>query len=359
MKTTLLYDHFIALGGAEKVSLQLAQSLPECTIETAYADEQLFDEPLSSGQLKHFAHRYFEHLFPTLSLFLFYLLRYRVIDKQVNLLATGVFSPLVLWRHRHVANSVVYFHTFPSFTQLSFGQLRKQHGLLGTVVFRAFVPIYTWFLKRSVSQANHVFANSNSVQQRFERIGIKTKVLYPGVDLHGLAHNDSKGYFLSTARLETNKRVELIAEAFAQLKEHELHIVGGGTLEQSLQERYKHCNNIKFLGWQHPEQLKVMYNDCRALVYLPDNEYFGIAPVEAMAAGKPVIGVSQGGLLETIDDKRLGSLLDCPIDIEVFKQTIVDYAVSTDTQTDVHFRQQSVKRFDFSQFIGQLKQYIT
>jgi glycosyltransferase involved in cell wall biosynthesis len=78
-----------------------------------------------------------------------------------------------------------------------------------------------------------------------------------------------------------------------------------------------------------------------------------------MAAGKPVIGVSQGGLLETIDDKRLGSLLDCPIDIEVFKQTIVDYAVSTDTQTDVHFRQQSVKRFDFSQFIGQLKQYIT
>jgi glycosyltransferase involved in cell wall biosynthesis len=356
MKTTLLYDHFIALGGAEKVSLQLAQSLPQCNIETAYADEELFAKPLKWGQLKHFSHRYFAHFFPTLSLFLFYLLRYRVIDKQVNLLATGVFSPLVLWRHRNVANSVVYFHTFPSFVQLSFSQLRKQHGLLGAVVFRSFTPLYLWFLKQSVNQANHVLANSVSVQQRFKRIGIKTKVVYPGVDLQGLTHSDNKGYFLSTARLERNKRIELIVEAFAQLKEHELRVVGGGTLEQSLVVRYQHCDNIKFLGWQHPEQLKHMYNDCRALVYLPDNEYFGIAPVEAMAAGKPVIGVAEGGLLETIDDKRLGTLLDWPIDIEVLKQTIIDYSVLITNTPNIRYRQKSAKRFDFELFIGNLKQ---
>ncbi|NQZ11386.1 MAG: glycosyltransferase [Algicola sp.] len=358
MKTTILYDHFIALGGAEKVSLQLAQSLPQCNIETAYADEQLFAAPLNSGQLKHFAHHYFAHWFPTLSLFLFYLLRYRVVDKQVNLLVTGVFSPLVLWRHRRVANSVVYFHTFPSFIQLSFGQLRKQHGLLGAVVFRAFIPIYLWFLKQSVSQANHVLANSISVQQRFDRIGIKTKVVYPGVDLAGLAHSGNKGYFLSTARLEPNKRVELIVEAFAQLKDHQLHMIGGGTLEQSLLERYRHCDNIKFLGWQHPEQLKRMYNDCRALVYLPNNEYFGIAPVEAMAAGKPVIGVAEGGLLETIDDKRLGTLHDCPLDIEVLKQTIRDYAALNDDSADIRYRQKSSQRFDFKVFITKLKQFL-
>jgi glycosyltransferase involved in cell wall biosynthesis len=358
MKTTLLYDHFIALGGAEKVSLQIAQSLPQCSIETAYADKQLFAEPINCGQLKHVSYRYFAHFFPTLSLFLFYLLRYRIVDKQVNLLVTGVFSPLVLWRHRCVANSVVYFHTFPSFVQLPFGQLRKQHGLLGAAVFRAFIPLYLWFLKRSVGQANHVLANSNSVQQRFERIGIKTKVVYPGVDLQGLTHNGNKGYFLSTARLEHNKRVELIVEAFAQLKDYKLHMVGGGALAESLVKRYQHCANIKFLGWQHPQQLKYKYNDCRALIYLPDNEYFGIAPVEAMAAGKPVIGVSEGGLLETIDDKRLGTLLDCPIDMDVLKQTIIDYAQSADTETDIYFRQQSAKRFDFEQFIGQLKQYI-
>ncbi len=356
MKTTLLYDHFIALGGAEKVSLQLAQSLPQCNIETAYADEQLFTAPIKNGQLKHFAHRYFTHFFPTLSLFLFYLLRYRVTDKQVNLLVTGVFSPLVLWRHRGMANSVVYFHTYPSFTQLSFDQLRKQHGLLGAVVFRAFVPLYIWFLKQSVSQATHVLANSISVQQRFKRIGINTKVVYPGVDLKGLDHNGDKGYFLSSARLEPNKRVELIVEAFAQLKDHELHMVGGGSLEQSLQEQYKHCDNIKFIGWQQPEEIKQKYNDCRALIYLPDNEYFGIAPVEAMAAGKPVIGVAEGGLLETIDDQRLGTLLHSPIDVEVLKQTIVDYAIAADAEIDINFRQQSAKRFKFQRFVNQLKQ---
>ncbi|MCJ8270844.1 MAG: glycosyltransferase [Psychrosphaera sp.] len=181
-------------------------------------------------------------------------------------------------------------------------------------------------------------------------------MVYPGVDLAGLAHSGNKGYLLSTARLEPNKRVELIVEAFAQLKDHKIHIVGGGTLEQSLLERYQHCDNIKFLGWQQPEQLKHKYNDCRALIYLPDNEYFGIAPVEAMAAGKPVIGVAEGGLLETINDKRLGTLLDCPIDIEVLKQTIIDYSISADTHSDIYFRQQSAKRFEFSLFVDQLKQ---
>jgi glycosyltransferase involved in cell wall biosynthesis len=228
--------------------------------------------------------------------------------------------------------------------------------LLGAAIFRTFVPVYLWFLKKSVSQANHVLANSNSVKQRFERLGISTKVVYPGVDLQGLTHSSNKGYFLSTARLEPNKRVELIVEAFAQLKDHELHMVGGGTLEQSLLKRYQHCDNVKFLGWLHPDKLKDKYNDCRALIYLPDNEYFGIAPVEAMSAGKPVIGVAEGGLLETIDDKRLGTLLDCPIDIEVLKQTIIDYALSRDAATDIHYRQQSAKRFNFEKFTDRLKQ---
>ncbi len=129
MKTVLLYDHFIALGGAEKVSLQLLDRLPDSVIETAYADEKLFIDSIDEGQIKSFNYRYFSHLFPTLSLLLFYLIGYRVSDKQINLLCTGVFSPLALWRNRNISNVIVYFHTFPSFTQLSFSQLFKQHGL--------------------------------------------------------------------------------------------------------------------------------------------------------------------------------------------------------------------------------------
>lgn len=358
MNTTLLYDHFIALGGAEKVSLRLADTLPNCSLESAYADKKLFSDKLRSGQLKHYSYHYFNHWFPTMSLFLFYLLRYKLCDKEINLLATGIFSPLVLFRNRNVANSIVYFHTFPSFINLSFNTLRQQYGLIPALAFEIFTWFYTWFLKQSVKQATHVFANSNSVKDRYKSIGIDTKVLYPGVDLEGLLHNDNKGYFLSTARLEANKRVELIIEAFMQLQDYELHMVGGGTLETSLKERSQLCDNIKFLGWQRPEQIKEKYNSCIALVYLPDNEYFGIAPVEAMAAGKPTIGVAEGGLLETINDQRLGTLLSSPIKISDLRKTIINYAESTDKPESILFRQESAKRFQWEEFVRKLMYYM-
>jgi len=358
MKTILLFDHFVALGGAEKVSLQITWALPDCSLETAWADSELFGAELKSGELKHYGLAFFRHWFPTLSLCWFYLFRYVLASRQVNLIVSGVFAPLVLLRRPKVANTLVYFHTFPSFVNLSVAQLRAKHGWLGALVFRGCSPMYCYLLRRSVQKAKWVFANSRSVQKRFKDIGIETQVLYPPMDLTGLQHHQDKGYFLSTARLEPNKRVELLLEAFAGLEDIQLHLVGGGSLEQELEARFGHYANIKFFGWMAPEQLKTQYNDCKALIYIPENEYFGLAPVEAMAAGKPVIGVAEGGLLETITDTRLGVLLSIPLDLATLRQNILQLHQETLSDLDISYRHQQAMRFSDPYFMDQLRRYL-
>jgi glycosyltransferase involved in cell wall biosynthesis len=358
MRTILLFDHFVALGGAEKVSLHIARALPDCSLETAWADSELFGAELKSGELKHYGLAFSHHWFPTLALCWFYLFRYSLTSRKVNLIVSGVFSPLVLFRRRQLANTLVYFHTFPSFVNLSVAELRAKHGWLGAAVFRCFAPVYCYLLRKSVQKGKSVFANSRSVQTRFKAIGIDTEVLYPPVDLVGLQHHSDMGYFLSAARLEPNKRVELLLEAFTGLEDIQLHLVGGGSLEKSLKARFGHYANINFFGWMASVQLKTQYNQCKALIYIPENEYFGLAPIEAMAAGKPVLGVSEGGLLETISDARLGILLSTPLALATLRQGIRQLHKETLSETDIRYRQQQATRFSVPQFIEQLNRYL-
>ena len=351
-KTKLLYDHFLALGGAEKVSFELAKRLDNCDVETAWANNDLFAEQLANNQLNSLGHNYLSHLFPSLSLLWFYLFKYQF-NSTDKLLATGVFSPLVLARKR-AQMAVVYFHTFPSFIHESFNELKKNHGLIGALLFRGFCHLYLWTLGKALKNANVVYANSKSVQQRFAAIGIDTQVLYPGVDLAGLEYQASQSYFLSTARLESNKRITLVLQAFSELIDHKLVVVGGGSLENELKQRFGDCENIEFTGWQNERQVKHHYNHCKALIYLPIDEYFGIAPVEAIAAGKPVVGVAEGGLLETITDERLGKLLASPPKLEQVKMAIIECAGKQESQEHIDYRRQSAKRFEFDKFASKL-----
>ena len=70
--------------------------------------------------------------------------------------------------------------------------------------------------------------------------------------------------------------------------------------------------NIHFTGWQTEAQLSRWIGNAIAAIYIPMDEDFGMSPVESMAAGKPVIGVAEGGLLETVVPDQTGILLEPP-----------------------------------------------
>jgi len=124
---------------------------------------------------------------------------------------------------------------------------------------------------------------------------------------------------LSTARLDPLKRVDRIVEAFKRMPDKKLVVVSGGSEEEKIRKAAAGADNIKVLGWVSESKLQELMGNCIATIYIPMDEDFGISPVESMAAGKPVIGVQEGGVLETIGGEDL--LCRMPIGKEKTKNT--------------------------------------
>jgi len=114
------------------------------------------------------------------------------------------------------------------------------------------------------------------------------------------------GYFLVVSRLGGYKKVDIVVEAFNKLG-LPLKIVGDGPQYKFLKEAAK--NNIEFLGRRSDTEVSALLANCRALIF-PTHEDFGIVPVEAIAAGKPIIAYRGGGALETVLEGVTGEFFD-------------------------------------------------
>lgn len=154
-----------------------------------------------------------------------------------------------------------------------------------------------WDLK-TAANPHHFIANSENVRRKISLLYRReSEIIYPPVDTASIAasHRD-EGYYLIVSAFVPYKRIDLAIETFNRSRER-LVIVGDGPDDQRL--RRLAGPSIEFVGWQPDEKLHEYYRNCRALVF-PGEEDFGIVPVEAMAAGKPVIAFARGGALETV-----------------------------------------------------------
>ncbi len=161
----------------------------------------------------------------------------------------------------------------------------------------------------TTSRVHHFIANSKNVQERIQRIYKRaSKVIYPPADYSFYSFQDTlqqpstQPFFLVVSALAPYKRVDLAIEVFNQ-SGRPLVIIGDGQENERLRAMAK--PNIKFLGWLEPEQLRWHYQNCEALIF-PGEEDFGIVPLEAMSAGRPVLAYGKGGALETVMEGKTG-----------------------------------------------------
>jgi len=141
-------------------------------------------------------------------------------------------------------------------------------------------------------------ANSNFTAKRIKKYwGRSSSVIHPPVDIERFSPKKSRDdFYLSVSRLVPNKRIDLLVKAFNQL-DLPLIIVGDGPEKKQLMKIAK--ENIIFLNYQDDFVVKELMEKCRAFVYA-GIEDFGIAPVEAMAAGAPIIALGKAGILDTV-----------------------------------------------------------
>jgi glycosyltransferase involved in cell wall biosynthesis len=143
---------------------------------------------------------------------------------------------------------------------------------------------------------------AGQIQAAYHR---EARVIYPPVEVERFSPGKQRGeYFVTLSRLVPHKRIDLVIEAFARLK-LPLKIIGDGPHRRQLE---KHAPaNIEFLGYRSEAEVAELLGQARGFVCAAEED-FGIAIVEAQAAGCPVIAYRGGGALETVIQGETGLL---------------------------------------------------
>ncbi|HDJ89114.1 MAG TPA: glycosyltransferase, partial [Thermoprotei archaeon] len=165
--------------------------------------------------------------------------------------------------------------------------------------------------KKNVSYVDKIVTNSKNVKDRVRRIyGRDADVVYPPVNLKKFKYNKTGDFYLSTARLTPDKRVDVIVRAFQKMPNKKLVVCSGGTELSKIQQLAEGYKNIDVLGWISEDKLRELYGNCIATVFASLYEDLGMVALESMAAGKPVIASGDKGFKETVIDKKTGLLIN-------------------------------------------------
>lgn len=186
---------------------------------------------------------------------------------------------------------------------------QKKHSFIPKPIVRLFKQIDLLYSHRPDSY----LTISKTVQKRINRRYRQTStIVYPGIDtnIFKLAKNQNpnKNYYLIVSRLVPYKKVDLVIKVFKKINK-KIYIVGTGRQQNFLKKSASTNQNIKFLGKVSDKKLINLYQNSRALI-CPQIEDFGLTPIEAQACGCPVIAFNQGGISETVINKKTAILFD-------------------------------------------------
>ena len=309
MKIALVHDYLIRFGGAEKVFLNLCKIFPKAEVFTILYDEKKMGKyfpntKINTSFLQKFPfslkkHRLLAPLIPT-AVEAIDLRNFDLVISSSSAFIKGlVLRPKVI--------HICYCHNPARFL---WDYASQYDG--GPAFFRRLLFHYLRIWDRSsASRVDYFIANSKTTAARIKKFYNRdSKVVYPPVSIgtvpKALGTVPNQGYFLIISQLTPYKRIDLAIDAFNKL-ELPLVIIGKGRDRERLEDMAN--NNIKFLGWRKDKTVRKYFQNCTAFVF-PGEDDFGIAPVEAMLHGKPVLAYRKGGATETVLEGITGEFFD-------------------------------------------------
>lgn len=309
MKVALVHDWLANYGGAEHVLWALHELFPEAPVYTlVYNPDRLpekfreldvrtsFLQKIPGAKTKYQA---FLPLMPV-AVEQFDLTGYDLVISSSHACAKGVIT-------RPETLHVCYCHTPMRYAWEFYHEYleREQVGRLKRLLIAPIMTKLRLWDFASAQRVDHFVANSRAVADRIRKhYRREATVIYPPVDTERFAIGPKEDFFLIVSRLVGYKRVDLAIEACNRL-ELPLVIIGDGSQRAALKQLAG--STITFLGRQPDEVVADHLSRCRALLF-PGEEDFGIVPVEAEAAGRPVIAYGRGGALDTVIDGETGVL---------------------------------------------------
>jgi glycosyltransferase involved in cell wall biosynthesis len=306
MRVAIVHDYLNQYGGAERVLEALHELYPDAPVYTSIYDAEAMPDAYRGWQI----HTSFMQRLPGWRTqfrryFLLYPAAFESFDLSgydLILSSSSAFAKGVIPAPGAV--HVCYCHTPMRFAWRTSDYVTREGiaGLQGAVLPFALSYVRLWDVVTS-DRVDAFAANSHEVARRIQRYYRReAEVIAPPVDLPPYAPQPGDDFYLAGGRLIPYKRIELIVEAFTKLR-LPLKIFGDGRDRPRLERLAG--PNVEFLGWVDEPARRDLFARCRAFIF-PGEEDFGITPLEAMAAGRPVIAFGAGGALETVHDGVTG-----------------------------------------------------
>jgi glycosyltransferase involved in cell wall biosynthesis len=306
-RIALVHDFLLDLRGAERVFLAMCDLWPDADLFTAVYDP--------AGTNGRFAHRNvhtspLQRLRPTSRTFRALLPLYPAAIESFDLSGYDlVVSSSSAWAHAVICDEstvhLSYCHNpFRYVWNDRDATLAARRDPFTRAALRALFRRWRQWDWIAAQRVDRYVANSEATQKRISTYwGRDSSVIYPPVETTRFSPGPVGDYYLVLSELMPHKRIATAVEAFNRLG-RPLVVVGDGPDARRL--RRMAGPNVRLLGRVDDERVAQLLSSCRALI-VTANEEFGIAAVEAQAAGRPVIGLAAGGVCETMVEGRTGT----------------------------------------------------
>ncbi len=371
-------------GGGERVVEQLHQLYPEAPIYTSYCSDdwrEKLDNKVVTGYLQHSPFRQLRKFLPMLRQRWFARLDLSEFDLVISITGNGeakfVLSKSGKWQMKNnsandSANGksvngksnmkkplhISYCHTPVHFYWRHYDEYLKHPGFKPKWLARLGLKLLVKPLRErdyaAAQKVDYLLANSSHIQADIKEFyGRDSQVIHPPVGIERFADTESdfeRDGFIIWGRHVPMKRFDLAVQACNELR-LSLTVIGSGATTRELQAMAG--PTITFLGQLTDEEL-VRFARTRQAFIFPSFEDFGISPVEAMAAGMPVVAYQAGGALDYIVPGRTGEFFEHQT-VQSLKDTLQNFQAD---KYDAELIQKHAEQFSAQSFRDKLQRFI-
>jgi glycosyltransferase involved in cell wall biosynthesis len=357
LRTAIFLDYIGAIGGGERVALMIARALQGDLITTdidrdsirrlGYADVNV----LSLGRTIKIS--------PLKQISASLMFAGCDFSKDYDFfIFCGNWSHYAAKRHR--PNLWYCYTPVRAFYDMRSETISRQDNWAGRQAAALWIGCHRWFDRRSVKNLDRVAAISANVQKRIMDFhGRGSEIIYPPVDTSKFRFEEYGDFWLSVNRMYPEKRIDLQLDVFRHLPGERLVVVGGYAKGDHASRYYERLmrdipDNVEIRGAVSDMELIDLYARCKGLICTAQDEDFGLTPLEAMASGKPVVAVNEGGFKETIVNGRTGLLVEA--DANELVKAVKEIAMNPEI-----YRHDCIKRageFETSIFLEKIRRLV-
>lgn len=356
MKIAIFHDYFGAIGGGEKLVLMLAKYFNADVITTDLNIESIKKMGYSEMHIISLGNTPKVPPLKQISASLLFA-TCDFSDKYDFFIFSGNWAHFAAKKHKP---NLYYCHTPTRAFYDLYDTFLARQSFVVSVFFRVWVRLHRPVSEYYLSHVCKVATNSKNTLQRVRKYFRRdAEVIYPPVETSKFTCKEHGDFWLSVNRLYPEKRVELQIDAFREMPEEKLLIVGGYSKGDHAKSYAKNVlnslpENVEVLGEVSEEELLDLYSCCKGFICTAMDEDFGMTPIEAMASGKPVVAVNEGGFRETVIDGKTGILVSA--DPKNIIGAVKAVSLRPETYKDACFNR--AEEFDVSIFIQKIKNVI-